>query len=375
MKTQPVYFLLYASCIPVSGYRQTAIYDMDNELARILSNDLFTFVSKSKDMDIETLKNNYKNQYDTEIDELFNYLNSENIGFYTNTPQRFPKIPLLWETPHLITNMILDIGKESVIDDSIFHQIEESGSESLQIRFLYNARINEIENVIQHFYDCRLHSIELILIYNPIYKLIEYRKILSMEARIASIHVFSSPYVKSFQDKKLRNSLAFLTDNFHENNCGQIKPYYFRVNTSLFTESHHYNTCLNCKLHIDANGNIKNCPAMQQSFGNIKTTTLKEVISKQEFKQLWNITKDKIDVCKDCEFRYMCTDCRCFIKDTGNIYSQPAKCTYNPYICKWEGEDDYVSVEECGTYSKETGFIPDKKKISKLNKQIWREDE
>ena len=96
---------------------------------------------------------------------------------------------------------------------------------------------------------------------------------------------------------------------------------------------------------------------MMQSFGNIKDTTLKEAIEKPGFKDLWFICKDKIDVCKDCEFRHMCTDCRAYIKDPENIYSQPAKCPYNPYIAKWRGEEGYVTVEECGTYSKEKGFV------------------
>jgi SPASM domain peptide maturase of grasp-with-spasm system len=94
------------------------------------------------------------------------------------------------------------------------------------------------------------------------------------------------------------------------------------------------------------NGEIKNCPSLSRSFGNIKDTTIAEAIAKPGFKDLWSIRKDDIDVCKDCEFRYMCTDCRAFIKDPDNIYSQPAKCTYNPYIAKWQGEEGYVSVEE-----------------------------
>jgi radical SAM protein with 4Fe4S-binding SPASM domain len=112
---------------------------------------------------------------------------------------------------------------------------------------------------------------------------------------------------------------------------------------------------------------------MSRSFGNIKNTTLMQVIENEDFKKLWYISKDKIDVCKDCEFRHICTDCRCFIKDPNNIYSQPAKCPYNPYICKWQGEEGYIPVEECGMYSKETGFVPNKQKINELNKKIWGE--
>lgn len=39
--------------------------------------------------------------------------------------------------------------------------------------------------------------------------------------------------------------------------------------------------------------------------------------------------------------------------------------------CLWEGQEGYVPVEECGTYSRETGFVPDKRRIKELNKRIW----
>jgi hypothetical protein len=113
---------------------------------------------------------------------------------------------------------------------------------------------------------------------------------------------------------------------------------------------------------------------MSKSYGNIANTRLEDVIQLPEFQKLWFVKKDEIDVCKDCEFRYMCTDCRCFIKDPGNIYSQPAKCPYNPYICKWQGENGYVPVEDCGSYSRDTGFTPDRKKIKTRNREIWGEE-
>jgi hypothetical protein len=92
-----------------------------------------------------------------------------------------------------------------------------------------------------------------------------------------------------------------------------------------------------------------------------------------DFKKLWQITKNQIDVCKDCEYRYMCTDCRCFIKDPQNIYSQPSKCNYNPYVAKWKDEEGYVPIEECGEYRQETGFVPNKKKIREINKKLYNE--
>ncbi len=47
---------------------------------------------------------------------------------------------------------------------------------------------------------------------------------------------------------------------------------------------------------------------MTESFGNIRDTTLAEAIEKPGFKKYRDINKDKILVCKDCEFRNMCVD-------------------------------------------------------------------
>ena len=81
------------------------------------------------------------------------------------------------------------------------------------------------------------------------------------------------------------------------------------------------------------NGNIKNCPALKQCYGNIDDINISNVINTQKFSSYWSITKDQIHTCKDCEFRYICTDCRAFID---NILDKPKKCNYNPYIGQWE---------------------------------------
>jgi SPASM domain peptide maturase of grasp-with-spasm system len=107
------------------------------------------------------------------------------------------------------------------------------------------------------------------------------------------------------------------------------------VNIELFTEAQKHNTCLNKKLSLDINGEIRICPSMKKSYGNIKDTLLKNLISNTEIKKVWGIDKNQIEVCKDCEFRYICTDCRAFLAEPENRYSKPLKCNYNPYKSEW----------------------------------------
>lgn len=68
----------------------------------------------------------------------------------------------------------------------------------------------------------------------------------------------------------------------------------------------------------------------------VKTSILWEALEHPDFKKYWYIHKDQIEVCKDCEFRYICTDCRAYLEDPDNLYSKPLKCGYDPYTCEWE---------------------------------------
>jgi len=71
---------------------------------------------------------------------------------------------------------------------------------------------------------------------------------------------------------------------------------------------------------------------LKNSFGNIKDENLRSVVDSVDFQLLWNANKDKIEVCKDCEFRYMCVDSSPLIFDINKqSYNRFEPCKYNPY--------------------------------------------
>jgi SPASM domain peptide maturase of grasp-with-spasm system len=170
--------------------------------------------------------------------------------------------------------------------------------------------------------------------------------------RLNNIIVHSAPFsdFKEEPNGKLTRIIVTTQTLTSEQHCGLVLPDYFVVNLPMFTEAQHFNTCLNRKLSVDKQGNIKNCPAMPESFGNVANTRLATALQNDTFKEKWRITKDDIAVCKDCEFRYICTDCRAITMD-GHVRGKPAHCRYNPYTAEWENEVDaapagYVSINE-----------------------------
>jgi radical SAM protein with 4Fe4S-binding SPASM domain len=111
----------------------------------------------------------------------------------------------------------------------------------------------------------------------------------------------------------------------------------FTINKKEFIRNHFYNPCWAGKIAVIANGDVLPCIfARDHTAGNLKGMTLKELIASHKLKELWGITKDKVERCKDCEYRYACNDCRPLAYgQSGNLYAEYPRCTYDPYNVEW----------------------------------------
>lgn len=98
---------------------------------------------------------------------------------------------------------------------------------------------------------------------------------------------------------------------------------------------------MNGKIAITSCGDVLPCIFSRNDIvGNIKADN--EDYLKNEIIKKWSITKDNIEVCKDCEYRYCCHDCRPLaIGIYGNMFSKYPRCCYNPYTGIWE------EISEC----------------------------
>lgn len=298
--------------------------------------------------DVQTFESSIFNEDLINFIKWKNYFLDNRLAYLFEKEERlsFPKVNYHWDSPNAINNCILQLKKDSDID-RIFDQISIAGVCDVQIIISVEFSEADIIKILDYFENTVVKTIEFIIKYSLEFEQINWVTITTKYPRLRRIYLCN--YSSNKYMKIGGIYIVYVCQKLNELICGKIHYDYFSTNLPLFTESQHYNTCLNRKVCIDADGNIKNCPAMQHSFGNIKDTTLEEAINKPGFKDMWGIRKDDIDVCKDCEFRYMCTDCRAFIKNPEDIYSQPAKCPYNPYIAKWEGEEGYITVEQWRT--------------------------
>jgi SPASM domain peptide maturase of grasp-with-spasm system len=366
------YFILLEPRCFVAGYSRAAMYDLQRRTFQILDKEIYEFCKKYNKKKVNDILNDYANK--NEVIRLINFLIKKEFVFIGSAMDAKNIVPIntTWEDPARITNCAIEYSTANIqnlpsikyiINKYLIHAIEF-------VSFSNNISITDVEKIMQTLSNSiNLHSVSFTVKYNEDLTKEKITPILNKFC-INHFYIHSAPVQEFIKDKSLLYTKQFINS---PNSCGVICKEYFSLNKIMFLEAMSFNSCLNRKLCIDKNGNIKNCLAMSKSYGNINDIQNSDKWLSTEFKQLWNINKDKIDVCKDCEYRYMCTDCRHHIKDKNNIYSQPSKCNYNPYIAKWSDEDGYVPAEECGSYSQETGFVPNKKKIAELNKLLWAE--
>ncbi len=333
-------FILFSDCIPVKGISRSIICDTMNNKYFYIPNGLYEILEKYNGKTIQSVKKKFNHEYDEIIDEYFTFLFDNRLVFFNSNPELFPKINLQWTSSSPITNSIIDFGAGTHDYKDIISQIEALKCSYIQLRFYQITNLYLIKEIIQYlnYKKSRIISIDFIFPYYENLDMVEVNMLLDQNTRIHSIIIYNSPSDQSFEavNKKM-GYLSLLKRNIlNEKHCGIINTEYFYSNINLFTESLNHNSCLNRKISIDKDGNIKNCPSMAQSFGNVKDTTLEEALNHPDFKKYWNISKDQIEVCKDCEFRYICTDCRAYIEEPNNKYSKPLKCGYNPYTNVWE---------------------------------------
>lgn len=111
-----------------------------------------------------------------------------------------------------------------------------------------------------------------------------------------------------------------------------------KVFSTMFINGLKYHKCFSKKIYISANLDIFPCVMERRiSHGNLYGKRLKDVLNQE----IYFMNKDKIDVCKDCELRYACYDCRAD-SISKNVYAQPWYCTYNPYESTWKNKEEFI---------------------------------
>lgn len=204
---------------------------------------------------------------------------------------------------------------------------------NFQFVFCEDVDIERVKSILEETKKVDFRSIELVVKYSK--KVIDFMKeIDKYNFRVTKL-ILHDTQEEVFFETRTTFKIDYINKLISSfTNCGVVDSKYFNVNNNKILESVEYNSCLNKKISVDKHGDIRNCPFMPIKYGNIVENSLIEAIEKQGFKEFWNVPKTKISVFKDCEYKFICTDCRAFTEMPDDNFSKPLKCGYDSYTNK-----------------------------------------
>lgn len=331
------YVNLFANCQLVKGANRSLICDLQLQKSYPVSNDVYDVLHLLKHCSIEECIAHFGADNKDAVLSYIEFVLDKELGFIeSRILSELVPLDLSWDAFSEITNVIIEYNEAMNYDNIFFKALINLNVHCLEIRCYHEPDLKKLVLFLDTFNGSILKHINLVLPYAADIDIPLLENLVRNNLRIKSILIHSASEDKSLRIYKDTVPLHYFSKVISScMACGLILPYHFITNMELFAESQQHNTCLNRKLSIDFNGFIKNCPSMPDNYGNMLETDLDQLLENKDFRKYWSVRKDEIAVCKDCEFRHVCTDCRAYIENPQDFYSKPLKCGYNPYTNEW----------------------------------------
>lgn len=330
-------FRLFAHVVPVRGARRSTLCDLQRGRVHLVPNGMHDLLTLHRDRTLAELRALCGPESGPVLEEYFAFLQDAELGFWCEAPEAFPEMDLTYEYPGRISHAIVDVDAASRHDfPGIVAQLDGLGCRALQVRAFDPLPIGAVEAILEATRGSRLRSVELLLAYAEPWPEEALVGLVFRHQRIGRVVVHGAPEDRLERTREGDATLHYVRQRIDPvAHCGVVDPGYFTVNVAAFTEARGHNSCLNRKISVDRAGWIRNCPSMPDTFGHASTTPLAAAADHPAFRAAWAITKDRVEVCRDCEFRYVCTDCRAHTRDPADPFAKPAKCGYDPYTATW----------------------------------------
>ena len=312
------YLRLFADCVPVKGIRRSAIYDLTRGELYIFPTEYFPVLewltTRSVAAVLDELNAAAASQHEglDRFDEFLAFLVGNELVMFTTDPTRFPSIEFTWDYPGHVQNAILDIDAELYDLHSILGQLDALGCQFLQVRgFSTLLTLDVCSQILAFAANTSLTSVELILKYDATVPDADLVRFMRAEPLVTSLTLHSAPPRASLlvamaepqgTDPTSKREVVFTSQVIDsEKHCGLITQDYLNApSVALYSEFRQFNGCLNRKISVDSSGQIRNCPSMSASFGDVQSTTLAEAVGNSKFRMAWRLAKDQIEVCRGC---------------------------------------------------------------------------
>ena len=349
-------YQVFKNVLFTKGYNRTLMYDSLKSEIHFLPNEMFDLI----DADNYILADNKVNE------PLISLLLQKELVFKSNTQLNgyFPHLNTDSEVPYHIVTSVIELSDLTAENIHKFNTPLNNGSIG-QFNFIVSGYTSlESLNSLACFIEANEADAFEITIEEE-FKHLEYLfTVIDAPNKIIIFNNFKNEQLPELVLK--RNRYVNPTDliNLH-----------LSLNYLTYFESKDSNVYFNRKIFISSAGLIKNSEETAYVHGNIgklESFNINEILNSASFKEYWNIRKDDTIVCNDCEFRRFCIDNRVPEKTAVNKWYHKDECAYNPYISKWQHEEEYMPIAQCGVTATADGVSIDLERLNKINEEIWK---
>ncbi|RKH42931.1 grasp-with-spasm system SPASM domain peptide maturase [Corallococcus sp. AB050B] len=340
----PPAFRLFPSCRLVEGTAYCAVYDLERRrLFRFHRSYLALFqqAASPEGLDVAELEG-LEGAARQRAREAVAFLREHELGHDLDEFSARHIAPLadVWDAPEPITNAIIDVDGTEHDWDALSSGLRALQCRALQIRS-YGGVLDPtaIERALAVFATSTLQQVEILARWSPAFEALDWPALFLRHRLLVGVELHGAPRDEQFDAGSAaaftRRPVRLRTASVDgPQACGRIVAGALSTpSVALFSELRRHNGCLNRKLSIRADGEICNCPSMRAGYGR-DLGRLREIAESPAFRGVWDLKKDDLKVCRGCEFRYVCTDCRAYLESDRST-AKPARCGYDPATGRW----------------------------------------
>lgn len=341
---------MYPSCKLVRGRKYSAIYDFDRK--RLLRFEttyypLFELSTRPDGLalrDLDQLGETARKR----CTEALGLLHAHEIVHESDGEMATQLAPVSdqFDIPSELINCIIDVRDREHNWAEIITRLSAFQCQGLQIRcFSGLMNLERVENVLGLLSGTTIWNVQLLVRWGEDWAAVDWVALLDRYRNVLRVRIHGSPEPRELNGdthpRLMDKQVSYETKQIAGPQCcGSIVAGSLTAPTSgLYSELRHFNGCLNRKVSIRSDGEICNCPSMAKGFGK-DVGRLEKIIRSAEFQKAWALKKDDISVCKECEFRYVCTDCRAYLGSDLSL-AKPARCSYDPDTGQWAALDGH----------------------------------
>jgi radical SAM protein with 4Fe4S-binding SPASM domain len=119
----------------------------------------------------------------------------------------------------------------------------------------------------------------------------------------------------------------------------RVTAEFFKLKETHYRFNREFNSCWGKKIAVMRDGKVRPCIYSEVVIGDLNTEPAADILERA--RGYWEITKDKVKRCRDCELRYICFDCREIARrEENDLHAPNPHCSYDPHTGKWADERD-----------------------------------